>query len=93
MNRYRAYWLAMALLAATCLASVILPMVTLGGFDAPSSGDLVAWSIGPACLTLFLIGVLLLVRTTILRPRSRRARARHATRTASTTPTGATVRI
>ena len=93
MNRYRAYWLAMALLAATCVAGVILPMVTLGGFAAPSSGDLAAWSFGPASLTLFLMGVALLVRTTILRKQSRRARARHASRSASTTPTGATVRI
>jgi ABC-type multidrug transport system fused ATPase/permease subunit len=93
MNRQRSYWLVMALLVAACLASVILPMVSPGGFDAPSSGDLVASSFGPASLTLFLMGVLLLVGTKILRTRSRRAHARQPSQSASTTRTGATVRI
>jgi uncharacterized RDD family membrane protein YckC len=93
MNRHRGYWLAMALLVAACLASVILPMVTLGGFAAPLSSDLVASSFGPASLTLFLMGVLLLVRAKILRTRSRRARTRQPSRPASTTPTGANIRI
>jgi hypothetical protein len=92
MNRHRSHWLAIALLVATCLASVILAMVTLRGF-APSSGDLAASSFGPASLTAFLMGVLLLVRMRILRTRDLRARARYASRSASTTPTGATVRI
>ena len=93
MNRHRAYWLAMILLVAACLASVILPMVALRGFAAPSSSDIVASSFGPAGLTLFLIGALLLVGTKILRTRSRRAHARQPSQSASTTRTGATVRI
>jgi len=93
MNRHRAYWLAMTLLVATCLASVIVPMVTLRGFDAPSSGDLGVSSFGPAGLALFLIGALLVVGTKILRTRSRRAHARQSSQSASTTRTGATVRI
>lgn len=93
MNRQRSYWLAMALLVAACLASVILPMVTLGGFAAPSSGGLAASSFEPAALTLFLMGVLLLVGTKIRRTQRLRARARHPSRSASTTPSGATVRI
>jgi hypothetical protein len=83
----------MTLLVATCFASVILPMVTLRGFAAPSSGDLVASPFGPASLALFLLGVLLLVGTKILRARSRRAHARQPSQSASTTQTGATVRI
>ena len=93
MNRHRSHLLAIALLVATCLAGVILAMVTLGGFYDPSSGGLAASSFGPASLTAFLMGVLLLVRMRILRTRDLRARARYASRSASTTPTGATVRI
>jgi uncharacterized membrane protein YhaH (DUF805 family) len=93
MNRHRSHWLAIALLVATCLAGVILAMVTLGSVDAPASGDLAASSLWPAGFTLFLMGVLLLVGTKILRTRSLHARARHASHSASTTPTGATVRI
>ena len=92
MNRHRSRWLAIALLVATCLAGIFV-MVTLGGFDAPSSGDPAASSFGPASLTLFFMGVLLLLGAKILRIRSLRARTRHASRSASTTPTGATVRI
>jgi hypothetical protein len=92
MNRHRSRWLAIALLVATCLGG-ILAMVTLGGFDAPSSSDPAASPIGPASLTLFFMGVLLLLGAKILRTRSLHSRARHASRSASTTPTGATVRI
>jgi hypothetical protein len=93
MNRHRAYWLVMTLLVVGCVASVIVPMVTLRGFAAPSSGDLVASPFGPAALTLFLVGALLSVGTKILGARRRRAHARQASRSASTTRTGASVRI
>lgn len=93
MNRHRAYWLAMTLLVVGCLASVIVPMVTLRGFAAPSSGDLVASSFWPAGLTLFLMGALLFVGTKILGTRRRRAHARQSSQSASTTRTGASVRI
>lgn len=92
MNRYRSRWLAIALLVVTCLAG-ILAMVTLGDFDAPSSGDPAASSFGPASLTLFFVGVLLLLGAKILRTRSLLARTRKPSRSESTTPTGATVRI
>jgi hypothetical protein len=68
-------------------------MVALRAFDAPSSGDLAVPSFGTASFTLFLMGVLLLVGTKILRTRSLHARTRHPSQSASTTPTGATVRI
>jgi hypothetical protein len=92
MNRHRSNWLATGVLVATCLAGILV-MVTLGGFDAPSGGDPAASSFGLAGLTLFFMGVLLLLGAKILRMRSLHARARHASRPASTTRTGATVRI
>ena len=92
MNRHRSRWLAIALLVATCLGG-IFAMVTLGGFDAPSSSDAATSPVGPTTLTLFFMGVLLLLGAKILRARSLDSRARHASRAASTTQTGATVRI
>jgi hypothetical protein len=68
MNRHRSHWLAIGVLVATCLASIFV-MVNLGGFDAPSSGDPAASSFGPAGLTLFFMGVLLLLGAKILRIR------------------------
>jgi hypothetical protein len=92
MNRHRSHWLAIGVLVATSLAGIFV-MVTLGGFDTPSSGDPAASSFGPVGLNLFFMGVLLLFGAKILRMRSLRGRTRHASHPASTTPTGATVRI
>jgi hypothetical protein len=92
MKRHRSRWLAIAVLVATCLGGILV-MVTLGGFDAPASGDGSASSYGPASLTLFFMGVLLLLGAKILRMRSLRARARHPSRSAPRTQNGATVRI
>ena len=93
MNRNRSHWPAIALLVATYLAGVILAMVAVGGLGAPSSRDLAASSFGAAGLTLSLMAVLLLVGMRIRRMRILHARARHASRSASPTSTGATVRI
>ena len=93
MNRNRSHWPAIALLVATYLAGVIMAMVALGGFGAPSSRDLAASSSGAAGLTRSIVAVLLLIGMRSRRTRILRARARHARRPASTTSTGATVRI
>jgi hypothetical protein len=75
------------------LVGVIMAMLALGGFGVASSRDLAASSYVAAGLTLSLLAVLLLVGMRIRRTRRIHARARHARRSASTTSTGATVRI